>query len=353
MKYYDYSGVIHLHSAFSFDGYVGLDKIINDAAKNNIDFLMLTDHDHLKARDEDWEGYHGKVLLIVGQEISPRFNHYLAFNINKPVRSSEDALGIPPQEYIDAVNQAGGFGFIAHPDHEGTKTFHVKHYPWTDWSVDGYTGIGIWDFMTDWQSSLNRYLPSVISFFFPAFFLHGPRQITLDRWDSLSQAKKIVGIGELDNHGSVKKLGGIKISVFSFNRSFKFIHTHICTKEPLSGNGQKDISLLFDSLRHGRCYAAMEYFQVAKGFSFSITQKNEEYSMGDSMVLAGQALMFVSLSALALIRILRNGTLIHEETNRKVLLPIGEGGVYRVEVYLKRYRKYRPWIFSNPIFVKE
>jgi len=31
---------------------------------------------------------------------------------------------------------------------------------------------------------------------------------------------------------------------------------------------------------------------------------------------------------------------------------IDERGIYRVEVYLKRHLKYRPWIFSNPIYVK-
>ena len=190
MKLYDYTGVIHFHSSFSFDGHVALDKIIEAAAKNNIDFLMLTDHDHLRAREDGWEGWKGKVLLIVGQEISPRFNHYLGFNINKAIVSTEDAQGIPPQQYIDQVNNSGGFGFIAHPDHEGTKTFHVKHYPWVDWSVDGYTGIGVWDFMTDWQSNLQRYLPSLISFFFPAFFLHGPRRITLAKMGLVKSNKE-------------------------------------------------------------------------------------------------------------------------------------------------------------------
>jgi hypothetical protein len=275
MKYYDYTGVIHFHSVFSFDGYVGLDKIIDAAAKNGIDFLMLTDHDHLRARDEGWEGWNGKVLLIVGEEIAPRFNHYLAFNIDKSIDRPEDTEGREPQKYIDAVKEAGGFGFIAHPDHEGTKTFHVKHYPWTDWSVDGYTGISIWDFMTDWQGGLKRYLPSLISYCFPALFLRGPRRITLERWDELNRTKKIVGIGESDNHGSMVKIGPVKIAAFPFCRAFKFINTHICTQEPLSGVSRKDIPLLYESLRHGRCYVALDYFQPARGFSFVLTQNNK------------------------------------------------------------------------------
>jgi hypothetical protein len=353
MLYYDYTGVIHFHSALSFDGNVGLDKIIDAAAKNSIDFLMLTDHDHLRARDEGREGWNGQVLLIVGEEISPRFNHYLAFNLDKPIPSPGNSQDLRPQIYIDAVKDSGGFGFIAHPDHAGTEMFHVKHYPWTDWSVEGYAGISIWDFMTDWQSSLKSYLPSLLSFFFPAFFLRGPRRITLERWDSLNQARKVVGIGELDNHGSIVKIGPVKIRAFAFNRAFQFIHTHICTLEPLSGNHQKDIPLLFNALRHGRCYAAMEYFRPAQGFRFVITQNNEEYSMGDSLVLANKASIRISLPASALARIIRDGVLIAEEKGKDIILSIREGGVYRVEAYLKRYGKYRPWIFSNPVFVKQ
>ena len=78
MTLYDYTGVIHLHSSLSFDGHTPMRRIIAAAEKNGIDFIMLTDHDHLKARDEGWEGWQGKTLVIVGEEIAPRFNHYLA-----------------------------------------------------------------------------------------------------------------------------------------------------------------------------------------------------------------------------------------------------------------------------------
>jgi hypothetical protein len=324
------------------------------AAKQNLlDYVMLTDHSDLRARKEGFEGWHGNTLLIVGQEIAPRFNHYLAFQTPQAIMVYENDETAAPQTYIDQVNKQGGFGFIAHPDHKGTEMFHVKHYPWTDWSVNGYTGVSIWDFMTDWQNSLKGYLPSLISFFFPAFFLHGPRQVTLERWDRLNQTKKIVGIGELDNHGSIKRFCGIKIAAFPFYRAFKFIRTHICTLEPLSGSSEKDIPLLFDSLRHGRCYSALEYFQTSQGFSFLITQNNEEYSMGDSLILTDKAKISIYLPTPALIRIIRNGILLHEETNKELILPIAEKGVYRMEACLKRYGKYRPWIFSNPIYVNQ
>ncbi|MGZ3592809.1 MAG: PHP domain-containing protein, partial [Syntrophales bacterium] len=225
--FYDYTGIIHSHSAYSFDGRAPVGEILEAARINGIDFVMLTDHSNLRAKEEGFEGWHGDTLLIVGQEIAPRFNHYLAFQINTPVVIAEDEPDIDPQTYVDEVLAKGGMGFIAHPDHEGTKLFHVKHYPWLDWTVTGYTGMGIWDFMTDWQNTLRGYPRSILSFLFPAFFLTGPRKVTLERWDRLNSNAKVVGIGELDNHDTSKRELGFNLSVFPFAKAFKFMRTHV------------------------------------------------------------------------------------------------------------------------------
>lgn len=351
MNLYDYTGVIHLHSSLSFDGHAPMENIIQAAEKNEIDFLILTDHDHLQARDQGWEGWRGTTLVIVGEEIAPRFNHYLAFRIKKPYVCHNDQEGNFPQRYIDAVNTQGGFGFIAHPDHEGTPMFHVKHYCWNDWNVSGYTGIGVWDFMTDWQSSLNSYFGGFLSFLFPAYFLKGPRRVTMKRWDALNQIQKTVGIGELDNHASIKKLLGIRFAAFPFARAFRFICTHVLTKEKFSGNSQTDTNLVYESLLNGCCYFSLEYFRKAHGFQFWINQDENEFYMGDRFKLSGSAQLFVSCPEKAHIRIIRNGEKWLQVISNRLSTPVVEPGVYRVEVYLKSAGKIRPWIFSNPIFI--
>jgi len=351
MKLYDYTGVIHFHSSLSFDGHSPIEDILRAAEKNGIDFLMLTDHDHLKAREEGWEGWQGKTLLIVGEEIAPRYNHYLAFNIKEPVVSHDGRTANSPQKYMDEVRRQGGIGFIAHPDHQGTKLFHVKQYNWKDWKVSGYAGISIWDFMTDWQSSLSSYRRAFFSFLFPAHFLKGPRRVTLERWDTLNQTNKVVGIGELDNHASTKKIGIFNIVAFPFEQAFRFVCTHILTKEPFSMDKDKDIRLVYDSLLRGRCYFSLEYFHKARGFQFLIEHNGDKFCMGDSLKLSGSARIFVSCPKKANIRVLRNGSVVQQATAGNLILPVEEPGVYRVEVYLKAACKYRPWIFSNPIFV--
>jgi len=353
MNIYDYAAAIHLHSVFSFDGHVPPDKIIAAAARRGVDILLLTDHDNLKARAAGWEGWNGRVLLIVGQEISPRFNHYLAFAIKSPVTCPEDAEGIRPQRYINEVNAAGGFGIIAHPDHEGTKTFHVKHYPWQDWQVSGYAGISVWDFMTDWQSSLCGYVSGLCSYFFPAFFLRGPRAVTLQRWDALNAAgKKIVGIGELDNHASRKKLGGLSFEAFPFDKAFTFLRTHVITTEQLSGNKEKDIPLVLQSIRSGSCYVALDYFCNARGFNFTMRNSSGPALMGDNLLLDNKTLLEVKLPCVANCRVIKDGAVFAADRTKEMSVPIAAKGVYRIEAFLKAYGKYRPWIFSNPIFVR-
>ena len=348
---YDYAGVIHIHSAYSFDGRTPVPDIVEAAKKNRLDFLMLTDHSNLRAKEEGLEGWHGDTLLIVGQEIAPRFNHYLAFGINSPVLVPEGGLDNDPQAYIDQVRNQGGIGFIAHPDHEGTDLFHVKHYPWLDWEVTGYAGFGIWDFMTDWQSSLNGYFTALACYFFPAFFLKGPKPETLRRWDKMNRDARVVGIGELDNHYTVRKIIGFNFCIFPFMKALKFLRTHILTEEPLQRDNERDIASLLSALKRGRAYMAGEYYQDASGFSFSITDNGQEATMGDEYILCGPAQLNVRTPVIGRIRIIKDSLLFHEEITRNAECRIIHPGLYRVEVHMKVMGKYLPWIFSNPVHV--
>ncbi|MDD4240150.1 MAG: CehA/McbA family metallohydrolase [Smithellaceae bacterium] len=351
MKFYDYAGIIHMHSSFSFDGHATMEQILSATRKTGIDFLMLTDHDHLQARREGWEGWQDKTLVVVGEEIAPRFNHYLAFAIQEPVSYDGDPQGKNPQKYIDDVNKQGGFGIIAHPDHEGTEMFHVKHYCWNDWNVSGYAAVGIWDFMTDWQKSLRGYCSGLLGFLFPAYLLKGPRRVTLERWDALNQIGKTVGIGELDNHASIKKFLGIRFVAFPFERAFRFIRTHVLLDQPFCGDSRQDIDRLFQALLSGRCYFALDYFVPSRGFQFIIEQDGQVFSQGERLKLSGSARLSVSCPVSAQIRIIRNGREVHRTAAERLSLPVEKTGVYRAEVFLKKMGKFRPWIFSNPIFI--
>ncbi len=360
LKLNDYAGVIHLHSDYSHDGRASILEIVEAARRNGIDFVMLTDHDWLQARHDGYERSYDGVHLFIGIEVTPRFNHYLAFGIDEPLITCdlswvfpyEDELEISPQYCIDWVRSKGGLGFIAHPDHEGALRFHVKQHPWNDWTVTGYTGIGIWDFMTDWQSRLKGYPSALLGYYFPAYRLRGPKKETLRRWDELNRTRKVVGIGELDNHETVKKLLGIQFHIFPFTEAFRFIRTHILTEAEFLKEDELDREIIFSALRRGRAYIALEYFESAKGFSFVIMDESEVATMGDEFLLDDLAIVQIELPVKGKIRLIKDGELFREMVGRELTCGIDEPGLYRVEVYHRRALKYRPWIFSNPIYVR-
>jgi hypothetical protein len=190
---FDYAGCIHFHSAYSYDARVPLPKIIKAAATCGLDYAIVTDHFCLDARSDGFEGYQEGVLLIVGEEISPRYNHYLALGLQKPVVTWKSEANA--QRFIDEVTAQGGFGFISHPDHGGAPLFGGRAYPWIQWSVQGYAGMGIWDLMSDWSSSLNSPWSTLRACLNPAKALKGPSSKTLARWDALTQQKHCVAIG--------------------------------------------------------------------------------------------------------------------------------------------------------------
>jgi hypothetical protein len=353
MTWNDYAGIIHLHSRYSFDGRAAIPEITAAARGQGVHFLMLTDHSTLAARSEGLEGYHQGVLLIVGEEIAPRFNHYLAFGHRQAIAQAGIAADVPPQETIDAVRGQGALGFIAHPDHRGTALFHVKHYPWLDWSVSGYTGLGIWDFMTDWQLSLSDYGSALGAYFCPALGLRGPLPETLARWDLLAQERRVVGIGELDNHDTLRRWMGVNLRVFPFRRVMNLIRTHLLTATPLSGESKRDIPLLLEALENGRAYVSLDRFRSATGFAVTLREGDRVATMGEKFLLEGDAELQVRAPASAKIRVVRNGSPFGEAQGTDLRAGITEPGVYRVEVCLKTWGRLRPWIFSNPIYVKK
>lgn len=352
MSLNDYAGVIHLHSGYSFDGRAPVAEIVAAASANGVDFLLLTDHATLQARTDGWEGWQGRTLVIVGEEVAPRFNHLLAFRLPRSLITPGDPPEcLPPQTYLDRIRSQGGLSFIAHPDHQGCPLFHVKHYPWIDWSVTGYTGIGVWDFMTDWQNSLTGYLRAALSYAWPALFLRGPSPQTLARWDRLSRERPVVGIGELDNHATVMRIGGLTLSAFPFARVFRLIRTHLLTASPLSGDSQRDIALILDALGRGHAYVSLDSFCNPAGFSLLLREGDRSATMGDTLALRGSATITATVPARARIRLVRNGTLHHQTTGTELSLTVTESGIYRIEAYLRVYGRWRPWIFSNPVHV--
>jgi len=349
-RLYDYRGAIHLHSAHSHDGRRTVADIVKAAARRGLDYVMLTDHFSIAARERGEDGWRGRVLVVVGEEISPRYNHLLIFGAPKLVLRQE---GDSSQALIDRVRELGGLSFLAHPDHKGTATFGVPSYRWTDWDAAGYTGLGIWDVMTDWQRRLTSYPRALLAYLMPSLALHGPEPETLRRWDELGRERRVAAIGELDNHDFHRHHLGLDFSIFPFATAFRLVLTHALLAEPFSGDAARDEAALLAALAAGRSYVCLEALGGGRGFEFFAQTDERTLQMGEEEELTGEAELVVRLPRPGRIRLLRDGRREVSVCGRQLQHITHTPGVWRVECRLHRAGVWRPWIYANPIYLRE
>jgi len=75
--------------------------------------------------------------------------------------------------------------------------------------------------------------------------------------------------------------------------------------------------------------------------------------MGEEAPFPGEGEIRVHLPQGGEIRLIKDGVLLLTWNGRDALCRVGEKGVYRVEAYLKvPFFGWRPWIFSNPIYLR-
>ncbi len=77
--------------------------------EHGIKIVAITDHNEVKAYDDVKDNDKG-VIVIPGEEVSSKEGHIIALGIDRLIPRG---LGI--KETIDAIHEAGGYAFAAHP----------------------------------------------------------------------------------------------------------------------------------------------------------------------------------------------------------------------------------------------
>jgi hypothetical protein len=320
----DLACVIHVHSTWS-DGTGTVPQIMRAAAKAGVDVVLLTDHDTLAARYHGQEGWHGDVLLLVGEEVTPDENHYLAFGVDTVIRKQ----GRTPADVCAAVEAQGGFGFAAHPFSEGSKLFKRRGIPFRD--LECVKGLELWSFVNDTGQSIERWRDVVKFLATPNRYVDHPPERNVRTWDELCRKRPVVAIGGLDAHQvGIRVWRWVPLRLMSYKRSFRHIRTHV-----LIDDDEPSRETVFAALREGRCYIAMDSLAPARGFTFA----NEDGTLR------------ARVPREARIRLLRNGEEVAAASGSTLDHAIEGPGGYRVEAYLPAYGKERTWILSNPIYV--
>lgn len=364
---YEYAGNLHIHTRYS-DGEKWHEEVAHDAARAGLDFIVVTDHN---VWVHGVEGYYqfdeGRVLLLTGEEVHdvrrvPQANHFLVYGAERELSPQAP----DPQKLINATNDAGGCGFIAHPYEEELPLFaEGGDLGWKNWEVEGFTGLEIWNYMSSFKNVVSRHLRSlrwqnglygrlnVLPLaLHPERYIVGPEPEALARWDELlATGRRVAAIGNSDAHGTPMHLGPITREIFPYEFLFRAVNTHILLREPLTGDVARDKAMILGAVGRGNSWVGYDMAYPTKGFRFS-GQGTTKGIMGDAVAMDVGATLQVLAPTRASIRVVHNGEVVASTASGQSLthIPLAPGA-YRAECSLAYEGRERGWIFSNPIYI--
>ena len=388
----DYRAIFHAHASDSDHTGGTLDEILDDTHRARVEIVFLSDHPR-PSRDfvNGWRGVREGVLFIPGAETK---NGYLLH----PTRSVKATLEGPVAEMLAATTAGGGLAFLSHlEDHDpvtfdgvtGTEIYN-RH---ADAKDDSATMAALAQWMTDpsgvvrLRNAISRHPVEVYAAQqdYPADYLAA--------WDRATAAgARLVGIAANDCHHNqvfvVEKideesvrLGTVvdspdEMTVFTTatrprikemvaNRdpgqevarldfdpywvAMRFVSTHVLAPK-------LEEAAVRDAVRAGRVYVSFDWIADPTGFRYYVAGDGGEPKelMGAEVEFQSGARLVAELPlAAALVRVLRDGVEVATASRAaRIEHAAVAPGVYRIEAFVEIGGETRPWIFSNPIYLR-
>jgi acetyl esterase/lipase len=319
----DYRAVIHVHAEDSNHTKGTRPEVLAAAKKVGVDVVMWSDHRGPKP--ETWRGLKDGVLFIPGSEDDDgklRFpgddasGGELKFICHIEERWDAPSEGFDGMEIYnrhtdtkdDDDFNAGFLKLLGNPEQWKAFTELYKEFP------DEIFGAG-----TD-------YWPEIFA-----------------KWDSETKKKAFTGVGANDAHQN-QIFGGLTLDPYEV--SFRNLSTHILARELTE-------PAIRQSLRDGHVYVSHDWLCDPKGFIFVAQNNLGVFNMGDPVTMVGTTRMLVQTPIPARIKLFHNGALKEEQDGPLAQFETKTPGTYRVEAWLSVDGEERPWIYSNPVYLKE
>lgn len=382
----DYRCILHAHAEDSTHTGGTLKEMLAEAKKARVNAILLSDHyrsprDFIDGR---WRGLKDGVLFIPGSEVRGFLIHP-----EKSILARMEAKG---SDFIQTVTDGDGLIFLSHLEER------------MDHSVDGLTGLEIYN--RHWDAKQDK-----LSLLALGLMLTDPKQLaTLERsvkdfpdevfafqceypklyfkkWDENTPRKRLTGVAANDCHHNQiltvkmvddatilvgtnvdedakmqritatlrpgireltkgRKPGDIlaRIDTDPYAVSFRNSATHILAPK-------LDEASIRAALKSGHAYVAHDWMGDATGFRFEAEKPAAE--MGDEVKFAAGMKLIARTPLPCLMRLIRNGVEVSRTEGKATFeFAVKEAGVYRIECWLKLDGELRPWIYSNPIYVK-
>ena len=356
----DLRGVIHSHSYLSGDSDGRPEDILAGARAAKLDYLVLTDHFDPKIFKEGLQGWYGDLVVIHGAEfplgctrkrgLTRRCASVLGFGFDSSLAQTFHLARLSKPELIEEVKRHGGLVFLGHvrgvPD---TKYFGMVHgmevFNIADTMREQYLSFP--EFLIDLLVTQQEYHEELL-----LSVVERPNWL-LAQWDMLTRTGyRIVGIGGNDAHQNLNVLGML---LDPYELVFRILNTHVLIDEqvlalPVSHFPQAICS----ALRQGRCYLGFSLLCDASGFQFYAADAQSGTPlamMGEVWKHLPRPQLVVRLPRTGVIEIIKNGVPEIRTIGSELEYTPSGPGVYRVDVFLKLQRRWRPWIISNPIYL--
>ncbi len=386
----DFRCILHAHAEDSTHTGGTLAEMIADAKKTGVHAILLSDHYRPPAdfMDTRRRGLRDGVLLIPGSEV----RGFLAY----PMKSILDRMDVSTPDFVATVTADEGMIFLSHieerKDHSvagltGLEVYN-RHY---DAKRDIVTLLGLVAKLTDpkqladLEKAVKLYPDEVF-----AFQCDYPK-VYLDKWDAGTKQRRLTGVAANDcHHNQVfvvkvadantvlvgttvdpadkwrkltvdlvpavaemtkgRKAGDVvaKVDLDPYAVSFRNVCTHVLA-------AKLDEPSLRAALKAGRAYVSHDWMGDATGFRFeAVNAKGAVVAgMGDEVKLALGLKLTAHLPLPAYLRLVRHGQEVAAAEGKAAFeYPLTEAGVYRLEAWLQLDGEWRPWVFSNPVYVR-
>lgn len=342
-------GAIHVHSTHS-DGTGSPDEIVRAAREAGLDFIVLTDHNNVGARLSFGERRVGDLAVLVGAELTPLKNHYLALGFVGACPPHQ----FGPADAIRRVQAKGGFGFVAHPADPGNPFLRLPDFSWPDRSDLGFEGIEIWNLQSAWSESTRGLRQALANLLHPELAMAAPPGEILAWWDRLGRDRPVAALAGVDAHAvKIRRLLGlVRITAFPYARVFGMLQTGVLVEGRQAADFPTERRRILHALRTGRAFMVRRPLGPGHGFGFTY-HGAERLEMGEQGGAGAPGRFHVRAPGPGEIRLLRNGVPVARAQGLDLTLAEVGPGVYRAEVWRQERGQPVPWIYSNAIYLRQ
>jgi hypothetical protein len=346
---------LHIHTTYS-DGRCTHAELARAAMKAGLDAILVTDHNvYVEGIDAYFRDGRQRVLVLACEEVhnparDPQKSHLLVLGARRELAKYAGR----PQELINQARHSGAATYLAHPFEDALPVFGEGDLGWDDWDVTGYTGIELWNAMSEFKSrSTSTWKAIQYAYNFEKLAL-GPLERTLKKWDALlSAGQKVAAVGGSDAHQLEIRKGPLHRQLYPYELHFRAVNTHLILPQPLAGEVETDRTMIYDALKAGHAFVGYDLPASTRGFTFSAQGKEERAIQGDTIKVKGGVTLQARLPLPAEARLIHNGNVVKQYARTEALAhSTSSPGAYRVEVYRRFKAERRGWIFSNPIYLK-